>query len=431
MSRSRVEAQLATGKPTRGELGAVEEAVVLVVPIVPQVGGNGLAMRAGMLLEALAAAFAVDVVVVPVSGPVTETEWAAGLARSFVVVEPVADSGLPAHLTRQLADPTLRERIARTAPQPWRALAAPATLATEAVTRLGPASLRPRALVALRGYLAPFGITLARALSAGRVVIDVDEDEERLARSMGADAEADAIGRLARVWLPDADVICAAAEHEGQDIAERYHCGPVRTLPNAVRVPAPIPSSPGGGRLLFVGNLLYEPNREAADLLAHAILPLVRASHHEASVTLVGAHGDRIARAPHVRLAGAVRDLRPFYREADVVVAPLLHGGGTRIKVLEAFAYRRPVVATSVAVAGLAVRDGVEVMLADSPGEFAAAVSALLEDPTSGVPLIESADRLLTARYTRDVLAPQVLDLVGAAGPGASSITTRPAPTPP
>jgi glycosyltransferase involved in cell wall biosynthesis len=131
-----------------------------------------------------------------------------------------------------------------------------------------------------------------------------------------------------------------------------------------------------------------------------------------------------------VQLAGAVPDLRPFYQEADVVVVPLLHGGGTRIKVLEAFAYRRPVVATSVAVAGLALRDGVEVMLADSPREFAAAVSALLEDAASGLRLVESADRLLTARYTRDVVAPRVLDLVGAAGSSSSSVTTGPEPTP-
>ena len=70
--------------------------------------------------------------------------------------------------------------------------------------------------------------------------------------------------------------------------------------------------------------------------------------------------------APGVRVAGYVEDLRPWYRGADVVVVPLRHGGGTRIKVLEAFAYRRPVVATPLAVAGLDVRDRREALLADS-----------------------------------------------------------------
>jgi len=385
---------------------------VLVSPAVPQAGGNGLAMRAGMLLEALAGGFEVDLVVVPVSGPVADVEWPQSLARSLVVLEPVSGSAVEAHVKRQLADPALRERLVRTAPQPSRALAAPPTLAAEASVRLGPKSRRPRALVALRGYLAPFASTLARALEAKRLVIDMDEDEEPLARSLGAREEADAVGRLARAWLPDADVVCAAAEHEARQIGTRYGCRAVAMLPNAVRLPPPIPPPTGDGRLLFVGNLTYEPNREAANVLVQEILPLVRESHPGATATVVGAHDGRVVTTPNVQVTGAVPDLRPYYEAADVVVAPLVHGGGTRIKVLEAFSYRRPVVATSVAVSGLAVRDGAEALLAETPHELARAAAALLADPSRGLGLVESAAELLAARYTQDVVTPQVLQLL-------------------
>ena len=103
--------------------------VVLVVPLVPAAGDNGLAMRAGMLLEALASRWRVDLVIVPVSGPVEDTTWARGLARSLTLLAPVSGATARSHLTRQLADPLLRDRLARAAPLPSRAMAAPPTLA--------------------------------------------------------------------------------------------------------------------------------------------------------------------------------------------------------------------------------------------------------------------------------------------------------------
>jgi glycosyltransferase involved in cell wall biosynthesis len=392
--------------------------VVLVAPIVPAKGGNGLAMRAGMVLEALADRCEVDLVVVAVSGAVAETDWAAGLARSLTLLSPVGGAAARPYLTRQLADPLLRERLAATAPLPARAAAVPPTLAADAIARMPAAARGARAVFVLRGYLAPFGCMLARALAAARIVIDLDDDDEAFARSSGLSDEADAIGRLGRAWLPEADVVCTAAQAEAAAVAERYGLRSVRALPNAVRLPARVaPPPPGAGRLLFVGNLTYAPNLEAAVVLAREILPVVRENHPHATVDLVGAHAGLggEASAEHVRVAGAVAELEPWYEGADVVVAPLLRGGGTRIKVLEAFANRRAVVATPAAVAGLEVRDGREVLLGDSPRELARHVTALLDDPRRGAVLVVAAARTLAARYTQEVVAPAVWELVAPA----------------
>ncbi len=387
--------------------------VVLVVPVVPALGGNGLGMRAGMLLEALAGRYAVDLVVVPVSGPLFETGWASTVARSLLVVAPVGDAALAReHLTRQLSDPWLRERLERCAPLPRRVRSVPPTLAAQALADLLPRARRARALFVMRGYLAPFGCALARALGARRVIVDLDDDDEQFERLAGREGEADAIARLARAWLPDADVVCAAAAHEAAAVAERYGLRCVRVLPNAIRPPAETTSPPGERRLLFVGNLTYAPNLEAAHLLAHEILPLVRETHPDATVDLVGRHDGSLARSSHVRVPGRVADVGPWYDGADVVVAPLLRGGGTRIKLLEAFAHRRPVVATAAAVSGLAVRDRHEVSLGGSPAQLAARVGELLAEPWRGAAMVQAAADTLSSHYLPEVIAPQVRALV-------------------
>ena len=395
-----------------GEAAARADAdrAVLVVPIVPAASGNGLAMRAGMVLDALAARYAVDLVIVPVSGPVGDRSWAEGHARSVLVVDPAGAGDARAHVIAQLADPILRERLQATAPLPTRATLAPPTLADEIVGR-SPALAPPRVVWVLRGYLAPLGITLARRLGAPRVVVDVDDDDEAVARAAGDDADADAFGRLSRAWLPDADIVCGAAHAEVRGMAARHGLRRVAVLPNAVRLPADPGPPPGDERLLFVGNLTYAPNQEAARVLADEVLPLVRRGHPAASVDLVGPHDRTLRGGEHVRVAGMVGDLAPWYAAADVVVVPLRRGGGTRIKVLEAFAHRRAVVATPVAVAGLELRDGRDVLVGRSSEALAGAVGELLDDPSRRERLARHAYRTLTARYVHDVVAPLVRGL--------------------
>jgi glycosyltransferase involved in cell wall biosynthesis len=397
--------------------------VVLVTPIVPQAGGNGLAMRAGVLLEALAERFVVDLVVVPVAGGSGDSLWAATHARLTVEIAPLGDERARGDAVRQLADPLLRRRLASAAPLPWRARAASPTLAPLALARLGPRVERGPVVFVLRGYLAPFGFTLARALGARRVVIDLDDDEEQLARALAPD-EADAVGRLLRTWLADADTVCAAGRAEADAIASRHGLAAVTVLPNAVRIPALAPPPPPGRRrLLFVGNLTYEPNREAARLLANEILPLVRERLPGTTAAIVGPGDPGVGPAAGVELPGFVSDLAPWYRDADVVVVPLRHGAGTRIKVLEAFAMRRPVVASAAAVAGLEVRDDVEVMLGESPSELALAIAALIDDPARAGRLAADAARTLAARYSVEVVAPLVRALIDGGGNPSAAVT--------
>lgn len=389
---------------------ATPPVVVFLTPIAPAATGNGLAMRAGMLLDALADVATVHLVVVPVSGPVPDGSWTVSNARSVTVVPPVDGATARAHLTAQLADRVLRDRLDRTAPLPARATLAPPTLVGDVLSALGDIG-QPDVVVALRTYLAPLGVTLARDLDAGRIVIDADDDDAALMDSLGYHDEARAFERLARCWLPDADAVFTASSIDAASLATRAGLDSVSVVPNAVAIPESVAPAPDTARLLFVGNLTYEPNRKAARLLVEEILPRVREHRADALLDLVGPHDPGTIDsevAPGVRWSGWVEDVAPFYAASTIVVVPLRHGGGTRIKILEAFAHRRPVVATRAAVGGLDVAHDRELLLADDPDATARSICLLLDDRARARNLAAAAAELVASRYSRQAVAPLV-----------------------
>jgi glycosyltransferase involved in cell wall biosynthesis len=110
-----------------------------------------------------------------------------------------------------------------------------------------------------------------------------------------------------------------------------------------------------------------------------------------------------------VRVTGTVPDATAYVRQAQVCVAPLLAGGGSRLKILEALALRRAVVSTSMGADGLDVQDGEHALLADRPSRFAAAVVRLLDDAALRRQLGTQGRALVEARYDRHAVAPALL----------------------
>lgn len=182
---------------------------------------------------------------------------------------------------------------------------------------------------------------------------------------------------------------------------------PVAVVPNGVDTTA-YQRAPGRaipGRLLYNGALTYGPNRDAVCWFARDILPLVAARVGEAHLVVTGgipsgeANVDALRSNPRVCLPGFVPDLRPVLDEAALCVVPLLSGGGTRLKVLEAWAASLPVVSTSVGVAGLDARSDVHFVVADAPVAFAEATIRLLQNPTEASALAVHARRLVEEQY--------------------------------
>jgi polysaccharide biosynthesis protein PslH len=144
-----------------------------------------------------------------------------------------------------------------------------------------------------------------------------------------------------------------------------------------------IAESVADGDVLFVGNFVHPPNIDAATRLVRQIFPRVRQRHPGSSLHIVGDNPppELVAAANDgVVVTGRVPDLVPYVERAAVVAAPIRFGGGMRVKVLEALAAGKPLVASPLAAEGLDVSDGEQLLTAETDDEFAERISLVLED---------------------------------------------------
>ncbi len=137
--------------------------------------------------------------------------------------------------------------------------------------------------------------------------------------------------------------------------------------------------------LVFTGSMDWLPNEDAIDWFAREIYPLVKEKIPQVSLTVVGRNPfaslvEASRKDSSIVVTGRVADVRPFMSEASVYIVPLRIGGGTRIKIYEAMAMNLPVVSTTIGAEGLPVKNGEEIVLRDTPTDFADAVVELLTD---------------------------------------------------
>jgi polysaccharide biosynthesis protein PslH len=154
---------------------------------------------------------------------------------------------------------------------------------------------------------------------------------------------------------------------------------PVWIVPNGVDPPAETDPTPESHRLLFVGSLNSIFNRQGLDWLFARVWPQLIASVPDVSLAIAGA-GPRLDVPEGVDQLGFVEDLRSLYSHARICLAPLLSGAGTRLKVLEAMAYARPVVATTIGAEGLPFGEADGVLIADDAEKFTLACRRILLD---------------------------------------------------
>jgi glycosyltransferase involved in cell wall biosynthesis len=172
--------------------------------------------------------------------------------------------------------------------------------------------------------------------------------------------------------------------------------------------------------MVFVGGLDWYPNREAVGWFLEHVFPALRQEFPAATFTVVGRGSQAIdGSADGVRGAGEVADIRPFVARSAAFVCPIHDGGGTRLKVLDALAQRIPLVATSLAVEGIGLRSGEQVMLADTGPAFAASLKRLFEEPAAGQAMADRGREFVEREYSwqrvgRDLR--RAYDLVRASG---------------
>jgi sugar transferase (PEP-CTERM/EpsH1 system associated) len=161
--------------------------------------------------------------------------------------------------------------------------------------------------------------------------------------------------------------------------------------------------APEPGTLVFPGALTFNANFDAMEFFLSEVFPLVKANRPEVILRITGKTNgvpvDRLPLDESVMLTGYLEDVRPTVAQSWACVVPLRVGGGTRLKILEAMALGTPVVSTSKGAEGLEVTHGENILLADTPAEFADAVLRLLNNRALRARLAANGRRLVESQY--------------------------------
>lgn len=256
-----------------------------------------------------------------------------------------------------------------------------------------------------------------------RVVYDAHNVEATLQRSLSAGRwhEVKTSGRVRRLTVRSerrvvgvADQIWVCSKLEGAAAAQWF--GPdldIRVIPNTIE---PLQygetynknlwrSFDGTLNLVFCGNFSYPPNQQAADLLIQEIFPKIADDLPEARLILIGrgptARMEKAARRdPRIKITGFVTNPASYLSQGHICLVPLLIGGGTRLKILEAFASGCAVISTRKGCEGLAVAEAKHVLFAETPDEFAAMTKRLWRDSSLRMQMICESHDLVASHYS-------------------------------
>jgi glycosyltransferase involved in cell wall biosynthesis len=355
----------------------------------PALGGHGTSIRAGLTLQALAHRFDVTLLLVSELRHVQEAaltpDLAAFCSELITVPVPPADESAP----RSLFSPRSLD---------WNGPALQQALATLRGRRFDHVHVQRLRLLPVWQLLQGLQV------SAAWRVLDLDDIESRTAarqlrqswRQLGWATSAQALAEVLRLHRAEStaarqmDRVIVCSEADRQTLARRMPRKVPAVVPNSAPCPEPMPERDAGNdgtlQLLFVGSLFYQPNLDAVRWLLDELMPhLAQHPQLHCQLSIVGRRPPAWLLARHVppavQVHGDAPDLLPLYREADIVLAPIRSGGGTRIKIIEALAYGRPVVSTAIGAEGLDVEDGQHLLLAESADDFGRQIERLGRDP--------------------------------------------------
>ena len=231
-----------------------------------------------------------------------------------------------------------------------------------------------------------------------------------------------------RRYLRLADQVLTVSETDRDAFAPFMETEKLTVIPTGVDVEyfQPMPAEEAPNSLVFTGSMDWLPNEDAIFYFVDAILPLIKRQCPEVSLEVVGRSPSRKLQAlaqqeKSMRLTGWVEDIRPFVARGSICIVPLRIGGGTRLKIFEAMAMSKAVVSTTVGAEGLPVQAGENILLADTPNDFAESVVSLLREPNERKRLGTSARALVQEKYSWPKVAESFARIL-------QDVITRPTP---
>jgi polysaccharide biosynthesis protein PslH len=216
-----------------------------------------------------------------------------------------------------------------------------------------------------------------------------------------------ALSRDERRYVPAAAAVVAVSERNKEFFARYAPSSKISVVGTGVDsgyfMPAPEAEEPE--HLVFTGAMDWAPNQDAIEWYARDILPLIRRECPDAITWVVGRNPTALLRAleravPNLRVTGTVDDIRPYLNRASVYIVPMRSGSGTRLKVFEAMASGKAIVSTTIGAEGLPVEHGSNILLGETPEEFAGHCVRLLGDQNLRRRLGSQARRLVETRFS-------------------------------
>jgi glycosyltransferase involved in cell wall biosynthesis len=223
--------------------------------------------------------------------------------------------------------------------------------------------------------------------------------------------QAGKLARLERAAAAEARVNLVVSDLDGERLRRIVPGCAVRTIANGVDIeyfrPGP-GARPAPRSLAFVGGMSWYPNRDAMQFFAREIWPRLVAADPSWKAVIVGQNPPpevlAAVRAGTFEAPGFVDDVRPWFDAAAIYVCPIRTGGGTRLKILDALAMAKPLVATKFAVEGLGLTANEHYLCAETPSEFVAALERLAADPVLRAMLSRNARRIAVEQFSWDII---------------------------
>lgn len=178
---------------------------------------------------------------------------------------------------------------------------------------------------------------------------------------------------------------------------------------------ASVSYNPGSRNILSIGTMYWPPNIDSMLYFCSDIYPIIKKQLPDCRLTIAGQRPAQsiidLGSDPSINVTGYVDDIREVAKDCGVFVVPLRSGSGVRVKILNALAMGLPVVSTSIGAEGLEAEDGIHLLIADTPGEFARAVIDVLSDSDLAASIGKAGRHMVCERYSWQTTGKRMLDL--------------------
>ena len=250
-----------------------------------------------------------------------------------------------------------------------------------------------------------------------KLILDLDESSLQILNSIGPIIS----NRVARLLntkiyemvcayeskiLPHFSQIWVSSEIEVARINNQYGLHlPVVNIPNSIdfKQYSPTIVEKIANQVIFPANFGHYPNEEAARFMADQIIPIMKGFKFQFVGSAMPKWLQKL-RIENLEVIGNVPSMAPYIQKAGIMFIPLRAGAGTRLKALEAFACKTPVISTRIGIEGLGVEDRKHVLLAETPEEFANVTAELISKPDLYAHLAGSAYKYGLDRFSYETV---------------------------